>query len=605
MNNSCKNCTFRNFYSKLYLPIYTLRKGISMEDTKRHFIGKKEKAISDGRPAQQSAQKEALYIRIYKGLFGREQPLWKRIMKGVALAMALMVVAVGLIAVTIEDKPSASAAEAETETLPTVYQLDAGTNWTTTNVRNGLVLFDHQNEQEPEQYYSIGLQDETMMPEMHTRLMELGYMGTDEPSATYGDPTSEAVKLFERKSGFEMDGILTQFEYALLMSDEAPRYSVILGDQGDDVSALQSRLVELGYLEDVTGEFGLYTQVAVKEFQTVNGLTSDGAIGEETREMLYSEEAKAKALSYGDEAEIIKTYEARLKELGYFDGSADGFFDSDLKKAVKNFQDKHGLIADGAIGSTTAELLMSDEAQPNAYSLGDRNDTVSKIQDRLAALGYMSGSTGYFGENTETAVKKFQKQHGLKADGKVGNRTMEVLFSDDAKRYEAPAPTPAPDSGGNTGGNTGGGSSSGGTEGSGTTPTPPAGNEATGSADSSKVEQFIAVAQTKLGCKYVLGGKGPEVFDCSGFVYWCLNQVGVKQSYMTSSGWKATTKYPIVTSMSDLQRGDVISYQGHVGIYLGGNQMIDASSSEGKIRITNIYGSSYWKKNFIKGCRIF
>jgi len=179
------------------------------------------------------------------------------------------------------------------------------------------------------------------------------------------------------------------------------------------------------------------------------------------------------------------------------------------------------------------------------------------------------------------------------------------LFSDDAKRYEAPAPTPAPDSGGNTGGNTGGESSSGGTEGSGTTPTPPAGNEATGSADSSKVEQFIAVAQTKLGCKYVLGGKGPEVFDCSGFVYWCLNQVGVKQSYMTSSGWKATTKYPIVTSMSDLQRGDVISYQGHVGIYLGGNQMIDASSSEGKIRITNIYGSSYWKKNFIKGCRIF
>ena len=37
----------------------------------------------------------------------------------------------------------------------------------------------------------------------------------------------------------------------------------------------------------------------------------------------------------------------------------------------------------------------------------------------------------------------------------------------------------------------------------------------------------------------------------------------------------------------------------------GGNQMIDASSSEGKIRITNIYSVAYWKNHFIKGCRIF
>ena len=117
--------------------------------------------------------------------------------------------------------------------------------------------------------------------------------------------------------------------------------------------------------------------------------------------------------------------------------------------------------------------------------------------------------------------------------------------------------------------------------------------------------KFIEVAKSKLGCKYVLGAKGPDTFDCSGFVYWCLKQVGVNQAYMTSAGWKATTKYPIVTKMSDLEKGDVISYEGHVGIYIGGNQMIDASSSEGKIRITNIYSVAYWKNHFIKGCRIF
>ncbi len=74
---------------------------------------------------------------------------------------------------------------------------------------------------------------------------------------------------------------------------------------------------------------------------------------------------------------------------------------------------------------------------------------------------------------------------------------------------------------------------------------------------------------------------------------------------MTSAGWASTTKYPVVTSMSKLQRGDIVSFKGHVGIYLGGGQMIDASSSDGKIRIcSNIQSNSYWKSHFIKGLRV-
>jgi cell wall-associated NlpC family hydrolase len=59
--------------------------------------------------------------------------------------------------------------------------------------------------------------------------------------------------------------------------------------------------------------------------------------------------------------------------------------------------------------------------------------------------------------------------------------------------------------------------------------------------------------------------------------------------------------------MSDLKAGDVISFKGHVGIYLGGGKMIDASSSQGQVRITssNIQSSSYWTRNFVCGFRIF
>ena len=571
-------------------------------------------------------QAEALHAQ--KGGHSKgKSPLWVRMTRGAAILLAIVVVAVGVVAVLLKDESSAYAAQANTSQPVQMGSPVNGDGWTPVDVRQAAADYADQLHQVEEQTcYTIGMEDAEKIPAIHSRLMELGYMEADEPSAIYSETTAQAVKLFERKNGFEMDGVLTQYEYDLLMSDEAAKYSVSLGDEGTDVSELQRRLVELGYLQDVTGEFGIYTQKAVKAFQKANNLSADGTIGQETREMLYSDEAKAKALSYGDTAEILKTYQERLKKLNYYNGAINGIFNSELRDAVKAFQNKNGLIADGAIGATTAELLMSDEAQPSSYSLGDSGDMVKKIQQRLVELKYMTGATGYFGENTETAVKRFQTINGLKADGKIGEKTLEVLFSDGAKKYTKPSTggntggnTGGSSTGGNTGGNTGGGSTggntggntgggnTGGNTGGGSTGgnTKPSCNEATDSADSSKVAKFIEVAKSKLGCKYVLGAKGPDTFDCSGFVYWCLKQVGVNQAYMTSAGWKATTKYPIVTKMSDLEKGDVISYEGHVGIYIGGNQMIDASSSEGKIRITNIYSVAYWKNHFIKGCRIF
>ena len=89
-------------------------------------------------------------------------------------------------------------------------------------------------------------------------------------------------------------------------------------------------------------------------------------------------------------------------------------------------------------------------------------------------------------------------------------------------------------------------------------------------------------------------------------MYYCLNQAGISQGYMTSSAWQSCTKYPKVSSMSDLKRGDIISFEGHVGIYLGDGEMIDASSSRGKVRITsNILSSSYWTSHFVCGFRVF
>lgn len=440
-----------------------------------------------------------------------------------------------------------------------------------------------------------GMENAELVPEVQARLMELGYMDHDETTSLYGPMTANAIECFQRKHGIEKTGILTQEVYELLMSENAQPYSVALGDDGEDVGRLQDRLIQLGYLGKSTGYYGEETEAAVKDFQASNGLNASGKIGSQTKEKLYSEDVVVKAVNYGERSDEVKAIQERLAQLGYMAAEdSTGYYGDKTLAAVKRFQERNGLIADGAIGPETKNLILSANAQANAWILGTSGDEVQRIQDRLIELKYMNKSTGYFGSDTEKAVKAFQERNGLTADGKVGLQTSSVLFSSDAKKA-ASSSTSKPSAG-----------TSKPSSDNSSKPSKPSGNEATGSADSAGVERFIAVAEQQLGKRYVLGGKGSDVFDCSGFVYYCLNQAGVNQGYMTSATWQGCTKYPIVSNMNDLQRGDVISFKGHVGIYLGGGRMIDASSTQGKVRICeNIQSSSYWTSHFVKGLRIF
>lgn len=78
-------------------------------------------------------------------------------------------------------------------------------------------------------------------------------------------------------------------------------------------------------------------------------------------------------------------------------------------------------------------------------------------------------------------------------------------------------------------------------------------------------------AYSKLGCSYVWGAGGPNSFDCSGFVSYCLTG-----SYGRDLGTTYTmANWPQVTNP---QPGDVTWRWEHVGIYIGGGQMIHASS---------------------------
>ncbi|RHM59126.1 MULTISPECIES: C40 family peptidase [Coprobacillaceae] len=100
-----------------------------------------------------------------------------------------------------------------------------------------------------------------------------------------------------------------------------------------------------------------------------------------------------------------------------------------------------------------------------------------------------------------------------------------------------------------------------------------------GSGDS---ETGIAIAKKALsmqGKRYWWGATGPDYFDCSGLVYWSMNAAGVKIGRTTAAGYAAMGK---AVSYNQLQVGDVITFNygsgvAHIGIYIGGGNMVHAS----------------------------
>ncbi len=95
---------------------------------------------------------------------------------------------------------------------------------------------------------------------------------------------------------------------------------------------------------------------------------------------------------------------------------------------------------------------------------GCRNEAVRIMQQALIDLGYLGGTAdGIFGNNTEKAVRKFQRANGLNADGLAGTRTLELLYAKQASQKPSqptaaptaapaatPTPTAAPESGGSS-----------------------------------------------------------------------------------------------------------------------------------------------------------
>ncbi len=137
----------------------------------------------------------------------------------------------------------------------------------------------------------------------------------------------------------------------------------------------------------------------------------------------------------GDRGQAVRDVQRRLLDLGLRIAAdeLEGRFGGSTHAAVRDFQRRRGLPADGMVGPDTWGQLV--EA---GYRLGDRTlylrspafrgDDVRELQRSLNALGFDAGKEdGILGQRTATGVVEFQRNVGAKADGIVGLDTVRAL----------------------------------------------------------------------------------------------------------------------------------------------------------------------------------
>ena len=137
-------------------------------------------------------------------------------------------------------------------------------------------------------------------------------------------------------------------------------------------------------------------------------------------------------MKMGSKGPDVIELQQKLVETGYLDKNyATGFFGPNTEKAVKKYQADNGISQTGVVAEKTIEAMFikKDLDETMVFRNGDESNEVRKLQQALCDMGYLKEDsvTGYFGDLTESAVKKFQKDNGIKETGVAAKQTLDKI----------------------------------------------------------------------------------------------------------------------------------------------------------------------------------
>lgn len=331
----------------------------------------------------------------------------------------------------------------------------------------------------------------------------------------------------------------------------APESDPSSGLTSSAVADIQSALKALGYLENPSGAYDSATRAAIEMFQEDNALPSDGIAGDETLALLLSDSAKNWTLADG-----IYTGDKRIWREPPKDG-VDGW--SSITA------DKISAYSGSSVTSTGAECkLGTASVNPNAIPIG--------TELYIPGYGYAIAADVNAYKNkvnhlTKEPLNMIDLWFASKEDARKweNKHNFTILYRSADARPAREAPT---------------------------------------------ADAIASAAKNQVGKEYVLNASGPDEFDCSGLVYYVLNECGIAVDRKDCAGYAQNADWSKIESLGDVKAGDILFFHSanssdiqHAGIAVSSKNMIDASSSHRKVAERG-FQTRYWKEHFAFARRV-
>ena len=330
----------------------------------------------------------------------------------------------------------------------------------------------------------------------------------------------------------------------------APESDPSSGLTSSAIADIQSALKALGYLENPSGAYDSATRAAIEMFQEDNALPSDGIAGDETLALLLSDSAKNWTLADG-----IYTGDKRIWREPPKDG-VDGW--SSITA------DKISAYSGSSVTSTGAECkLGTASVNPNAIPIG--------TELYIPGYGYAIAADVNAYKNkvnhlTKEPLNMIDLWFASKEDARKweNKHNFTILYRSAGARPAREAPT---------------------------------------------ADAIVATAKNQVGKEYVLNASGPDEFDCSGLVYYVLNECGITVDRKDCAGYAQNADWSKIESLGDVKAGDILFFCGedgkirHAGIAVSSKNMIDASSSHRKV-VKRSCNTDYWNRHFAFARRV-